>query len=67
MSIYEALGTAFVIYMTCVGIAAHGWLFIAGANRLKGRLEIGQVQEDAAVRDYLGNAEALRMGIKGIR
>lgn len=54
MNIYEFLGSCFVVYMACVGIAVHGWMVIAGLKRLSSRLEIGQTFEDSAVRDHLG-------------
>lgn len=53
MDVYQAIGLGLVVYLVASSIAAHVWLLLAGVNRIKQRLELGQVQEDAAVRDFL--------------
>ncbi len=53
MSIYEAIGVGLIVYLACAGVAAHVWLLLAGSRRIKERLDIGQLNEDAAVRDFL--------------
>ena len=52
MSIYEAIGIGWVIFTACLGHVAIAWLALSGGNRIKQRLEVGQVAEAAAIRDY---------------
>jgi hypothetical protein len=52
MSIYEYIGIAWVVFTVCIGHAALIWFLLAGRNRLKQRLEVGSMAEDAAIRDY---------------
>ena len=54
MNIFEAIGIGFVILMTCVGIYVCIRLGHEGLKRTIGRLEIGELYEDGAVRDLLG-------------
>lgn len=54
MSTYESIGTAFVILTSLFGISAFLFLAWHGVEVLRGRLAIGKMEEDAAVRDQLG-------------
>jgi hypothetical protein len=60
VNIYEAIGGMFVVFFTCVGIYVTGRLVIEGIRRTAGRLDIGAVTEDAAVRDFLAVKDQLR-------
>jgi hypothetical protein len=51
--IYEFIGRAFILLMSCIGIYTLSKLIIEGIHRTAGRIEIGKVYEDAAVRDRL--------------
>ena len=53
MSIYEAIGVAFVIFTSLLGTAVIIWVAVHGAQRLHGHLDIGRLDEDAAVRNHL--------------
>jgi hypothetical protein len=53
MNIMEAVGSVFIIYLACSGLAGHVYLVVSGVRRIVGRLEIGGVYEDAAVREQL--------------
>lgn len=59
MSIYEAIGVGFVIFMACVGCYTTSRMVYEGIKRIEGRSEIGKEFEDAAVRDHLGSSSML--------
>ena len=57
MNIFEAIGIGFVILMTCVGIYVCLRLGHEGLKGTVGRLKIGELYEDSAVRDLLGREQ----------
>lgn len=59
MTIYDAIGSGYVILTCCMGTATIVILAVFGLMRLAERLEIGQTYEQAGVRDALAKDDKL--------
>jgi hypothetical protein len=55
MSIYEILGTFYLVFTCAAGHAAIIWLALAGGNRIKQRLSYGESYETVIKDHYLNN------------
>jgi hypothetical protein len=56
VSIYSAVGCFFVMFFACAGVSVTAWLIAQGVQRIKGRIDVGAIQEDSAIAEYLGDS-----------
>lgn len=53
MSLYEVVGSIYIILMVCIGTALVAGLAVLGAQSLQRKYDLGKFDEENAVRDWI--------------